>query len=199
MLKSDAIDQLLTALSKAQGEFLPIKKTKTAKIKSQKGDYGYTYADLADVIDATTPALVKNGLSVTQPVEIADGHGTLFTHLGHASGQYMSTVCQFPTESDRMQEIGSRITYLRRYALSGVLGVCSEDDDDRTGAETGQDQTSGASSAPRGPAPQKPVTSPISPIKASPQRAHPSGLKQDYPPAHFLEDVPFDFEPPGVR
>lgn len=128
-MSSEATNELASALAKAQLEFSPIRKGRTAKIFSPKGNYTYQYADLADVISATTPALSKHGLVISQPVELRVQEGTVTTLLLHSSGQWLGSTCSFLV-GDRMQETGSRITYLRRYALSGMLGVASEDDTD---------------------------------------------------------------------
>ncbi len=134
-MRSESLGELAAALAKAQVAFRPIKKGRTAKIASAKGSYEYQYADLADVIDATAGALAANGLAISQPVEIDESGGSVVTHLIHSSGQYLTTSCRFAL-GDRMQETGARITYLRRYALSGVLGVASEDDTDLSESAT---------------------------------------------------------------
>ncbi len=134
-MQSEKINELAGALAKAQGAFPDIPKTKTAIIKSSKGDYEYKYADLADIIKATRPALVANELAVTQRISNGPaGEGAILnTMLLHSSGQFLSDELQF-FPSERMQETGSTITYLRRYSFSGLIGVASDDDEDGQGS-----------------------------------------------------------------
>jgi hypothetical protein len=131
MKTSDQINELATALAKAQGEFPDIPKDKTAKVKgeSKSGkpyDYSYKYSDLTTIIKYTRPALTKYGLSLIQ-VLTAD---SLFTRLVHSSGQFIEGVVPIRM-NQKMQDVGSDITYLKRYSLSAMIGVSSEDDDDK--------------------------------------------------------------------
>lgn len=130
MKTSDQINELATALAKAQGEFPDIPKDKTAKVKgeSKSGkayEYTYKYTDLATIIKCTRPALAKNGLSVIQLLT----ENSIFTRLAHSSGQFIEG--SFPLAMSRdMQDVGSDSTYIRRYCLSAILGIATEDDDD---------------------------------------------------------------------
>lgn len=130
MIKSEQINELAAALSKAQGEFPVIPKNKVVDFTpvGKKPVY-YRYADLADVISITAPILSKNGLSVSQDV-ICDEKGIfLETTIMHSSGQFKSG--SYPLKiCDRPQEQGSEITYARRYALTAALGIHSEEDTD---------------------------------------------------------------------
>lgn len=123
--------KLAEALAKAQAEFKPIKKDKTAKVRMKSGgEYSYSYADLSSVIDATKEALSKNGLAVTQPVEFQAERMVLHTKLMHSSGESESSFWPLPPPHTPAQEMGSALTYARRYSMSAILGVASEDDDD---------------------------------------------------------------------
>ena len=61
---SNDITEIATALAAAQGEYPPIKKERTANVKSDKGGYEYKYADIGDVLAATLPVLSKHGLAL---------------------------------------------------------------------------------------------------------------------------------------
>jgi len=143
---SDGIAQLATALAAAQGEIQNPKKERTAKIASKKGDYEYTYADLATVLDAVRPALSKNGIAIVQVPFVGDPREygknaegnpirvallTLTTRLLHKSGEWIEHELAYDIDpDDRLQALGSSITFLRRYALQTVVGIASEEDDD---------------------------------------------------------------------
>ena len=119
MNKSEQINELATALSKAQGVMETAKKTSTNPFfKSQ-------YADLASVWEACRKPLSDNGLSILQTLE----DGKVETILLHTSGQYVSSVLAFTAKDQTSQSIGSAITYARRYALSAMVGICPDDDD----------------------------------------------------------------------
>ena len=120
MDKSEQINELATALSKAQGCIKPaIKDSTNPFFKSQ-------YADLASVWEACRKPLAENGLSVVQTI---DGNDKLETTLLHSSGQFISSTLPFVAKDQTSQSIGSAITYARRYALSAMVGICPDDDD----------------------------------------------------------------------
>ncbi len=124
--------EIATALSKAQSEFPAIAKTRTAAA----GSYSYQYADLADMIRALSPTLGKHGLSVSQLFGFHEGALCLRSILLHSSGERLESSLPIPWEGGRPQELGSFITYARRYSLAALLGVAAEEDDDGQAAET---------------------------------------------------------------
>lgn len=136
MAQSQVIGKLVEALAKAQTLIASPKKDKTAKIKSDKGQYEYTYADLASVLDAARKPLNDNGLTLVQPIGYQDGHMILRTVLLHVSGEWIDSEYPIPAFA-RAQEQGSAITYARRYAASAFLGIAAEDDDDGKAATEG--------------------------------------------------------------
>lgn len=124
MYQSEQINELATALSKAQGEIMPaIKDSKNPFFKSN-------YADLSSVWNACRSALTKNGLAVVQMTDRKDGELILITTLTHASGQWMRSFSPLLNEKNNAQGLGSAITYMRRYALCAIVGVTCDDDDD---------------------------------------------------------------------
>ena len=142
MRTSESLKELASALALAQGEFPTIAKTKTGKIEGEgkRGhyEYSYKYADLVDVVKAVQPILAKNGLSVTQPPEFVDGQEVLTTRLLHSSGEWMESSMLLHLAKVDAQGQGSAITYARRYAECGVLGIVADEDDDGKTATTQQ-------------------------------------------------------------
>lgn len=124
MNKSEQIDKLAAALSRAQGSLMGAKKNCINPFHKSK------YADLSSVIQAASPALQENELSIVQLTEINDGNPVLRTTLMHSSGQYISGVNPLYMPKGDMQSMGSAITYARRYAYSAMIGVVSDVDDD---------------------------------------------------------------------
>lgn len=113
---------IYSALAKAQAEFEEIKMT--AKVKF--GQTEFKYAPLSEVINKTRPALVENGITLTFKTE----GDKITAHLYHAESDSELTSF-FPLESSgKMQEIGSRMTYIKRYLLVNMLAVGTEEDGD---------------------------------------------------------------------
>jgi hypothetical protein len=129
-------DTLEAALCAAQGEFDRIAKDKLAKVRSQKtgAEFTYHFADLADVLAAVTPALVKYGILQLQRLEVREGQQMLITEL-RGYGAVIASEMILPLAGLDPQSCGKIITYYRRYALQALLGVAAERDDDA--AETG--------------------------------------------------------------
>ena len=129
---SDQINEIATALAKAQAEFETPKKTKTA----DAGKYTYTYADLQDVYDSVRKPLAANGLAVTHLCQEFAGQVELVTMLTHSSGQWFKSIYPVRAKTDSPQNFGSAMTYAKRYSASALLGIASEEDDDGVAAET---------------------------------------------------------------
>jgi hypothetical protein len=116
---------LATALAVAQGEM------ENAKKVSNNPHFKSKYADLATIWDAIREPLSRNGLSVLQlPCEAPDGKVGLKTILTHSSGQFIEeSFFVGLKDASNPQQVGSALTYMKRYALLGVAGIASEDDD----------------------------------------------------------------------
>lgn len=126
---------LAAALAAFQAELPGVKKTKTAKVEGKDGrrGYEYSYADLADVSQTVLPLLGKHGLSFSsKPTLDERGQFVLAYVLRHAAGD--SDAGTYPLPTGRPQDVGSAITYARRYALCSVTGIAAEEDDDGAAA-----------------------------------------------------------------
>lgn len=124
MQRSDSITKLAPALVKAQGQLqIAVKDSINPAFRSK-------YADLGAVWDACRAALQDNQLTVIQlPMRGEGGFASLETVLMHESGEFISSVSETRLVKDDPQGYGSAITYLRRYALSAMLGIVADDDD----------------------------------------------------------------------
>jgi hypothetical protein len=119
------IDLLAKALVQAQSELRGVGFDSTNPFFKSK------YASLGAVIETVKPVLFKYGLAVTQLVIAENGYAGIETILLHESGQWLATRAMLPVDMKNVaQESGKIITYLRRYALSAILGVYSEEDND---------------------------------------------------------------------
>ena len=124
MKTSEQIDELAAALAKAQGMM------ENAVMNRVNPHFKSKYADLAAIFDAARKPLSANGLAIVQTI----GDGVLHTRLLHTSGQWIASEHPLPM-AGRPQEIGSALTYARRYSLSALIGIAADEDDDATGAE----------------------------------------------------------------
>ncbi|EMO53915.1 ERF family protein [Leptospira noguchii] len=130
-IHSEQINEIAKALSNAQGEFPDIPKSKTVMVNSREGkpSYSYKYADLADIITAVRSVLQKSGLAVSQVVTGGHTGNLVTTILMHESGQFLRSEIAIDKYSN-MQQLGSALTYIRRYAYCGILGIQADEDDD---------------------------------------------------------------------
>jgi hypothetical protein len=99
--------------------------------------YGYSYADLPKIFEVINPLLQKHGLGFTQ---LINGQ-TIVTCLFHCeSGESIESKTDIPQGvqlkgMNDFQVLGSAITYLRRYALSSILGIVTDKDVDAAGEQ----------------------------------------------------------------
>jgi len=150
MKTSETIKEIAPALVKAIGSMgAAVKDGKNPHFKS-------SYATLASAVEASREALLSNGICAMQDQGGITEHNTviLTTRLLHTSGEWIDTVCEAKPKSFTPQDIGSSITYLRRYGLMAALGMPPEDDDGNKGSQGEQqaDIKSTKRSAGKGPA-----------------------------------------------
>lgn len=123
--ESPQIDQLATALAKAQGEI------RLAAKASQNPYFKSMYADSAAIVIASRIPLTKNGLSVVQKILFNNaGQALITTKLMHNSGQWIESRARLSPKDHTIQAFGSAITYLRRYLYASLIGVFVQDEDD---------------------------------------------------------------------
>lgn len=161
MKTSEKINEIVAALSKAQGQMSAAKKdSENPGLKNESGKVA-KYADLASVWEAIREPLTSNGLAVLQPVGavqiksrdlrevkkydkyakkeynvtelIVEASVSITTILTHTSGQFFEETLEMPVLALTPHAIGSAITYGRRYSLAAITG-CVQDDDDGNSA-----------------------------------------------------------------
>lgn len=125
-----------TAIFKSMIEVAP-EISSIPKSKLAKGDnyVGYKYATLDSLIDMLRCVLPKHGLWFTQ-VPFREGEKScLTTRIIHVSGEWIEDTIEMTDTELRgkvtdTQKVGASITYYRRYALSSIFGVASDEDVD---------------------------------------------------------------------
>jgi hypothetical protein len=127
---SQDVSKLAFALSRVQGTVGLIPKTKTASILMKSGGkYNYSYADLGDIWEAIRKPLYDNELAITQLFVEGEHKTCLQTTVLHSSGQWIKSSLELHSH-EKIQELGSEMTYLRRYGLSSILGIATDEDED---------------------------------------------------------------------
>ena len=137
MRTSKQLDEIGKSLAEAQAEFPILPKTKKVTVKTHDGkSYSYSYADLATIIETILPITSKHGLSVVQLPSVMSGKNTLITRLLHTSGQWIECELPLKAQRDGAQALGSAMTYMRRYGMSAILCLATDEDEDGQLADT---------------------------------------------------------------
>ena len=100
--------------------------------------YGYTYANLTQILSTINPLLKKNGLGFTQLLN-GNSINTIIFHC--ESGATIESTVELPDDvvlkgMNKFQVTGSAITYYRRYSLSSILGLVTDVDADGAGEQS---------------------------------------------------------------
>lgn len=130
MNRSEDISLIIPALMNVQT------KITFASMDRKNPHFGNSYATLKSVIDEIKPKLNENEILFMQlPTSPAPGDPItekaiyLETIFLHKSGQWISSTFHMPLAKLTPQEVGSALTYARRYALTASLGIYQDDDD----------------------------------------------------------------------
>lgn len=101
-------------------------------IKKNAQGYGYTYTDLAQIHNE----LEAQGITYYQYIDVVDGVDYIMTVIndGGVGEKRARRGCRIPEaklsgKTNPAQEMGSAITYARRYSLLMALGWATTDDD----------------------------------------------------------------------
>lgn len=133
MKHSESIGKIAAAIAKFQGDIKGVSKNAQG--------HGYKYMTYDAIMTLIRPELSKHELCVIQNVsgDVENGISVAYceTLIAHSSGEWM--------KSDRLtmkpmaikagapvgpREVGSALTYAKRYQLCGMLGISSDTDDD---------------------------------------------------------------------
>jgi len=150
-LRREAAEEaFLTAKSSFLSSLPTVIKSKVADVRSNRGaSYSYTYAGIDDIAAVIKPYLEKFGFSydwkesikILPPIpsgqpgvpDIPQASIQVKCILWHKLGHSDSCVMEWTVDNsggkNAIQMRGSTSTYLRRYALTGVLGIASADQD----------------------------------------------------------------------
>lgn len=123
---SESIAKIAEALSKFQKEVPAIVMDSEVKVATSGGPgYKFAFATLENCIWTIKETMSASWLAYTQIV-VSDG---VITMLMHSSGEYLRWFFGLEFKG-KPQEIGSLISYMRRYSLFSILGIVGQEDDD---------------------------------------------------------------------
>lgn len=115
--------KIYTQLAKFQQEVGTINK-------DSKG-YGYNYASLDNIVAIITPFLKENNLGFTHTFDGTDIICTLFsTEDENVITSRLSLPQEVLKGMNMSQSMGASITYAKRYTLSAILGLVTDEDTD---------------------------------------------------------------------
>jgi hypothetical protein len=128
MKTSEKFGELIKALTKAQGNF------GKAVFDKVNPHFKSKYASLDSVHDAIKEPLALHGLAISHLLSYREGTLLMETTLFHVSGEWMA--CEMPIVGGTTpQQLGSILSYYRRYSICCLLAIPSGEDDDGEEAE----------------------------------------------------------------
>ncbi|WP_239700319.1 ERF family protein [Mammaliicoccus sp. D-M17] len=126
MNKSESIVEISKAMAKFQAEVKqPFKDANNPFFKSK-------YVPLESVVESITSIAPQHGISFVQWASNDDtGRVGVSTMIMHTSGEYIEfDPVYMNADKNTAQGAGALISYLKRYSLSAVFGITSDQDDD---------------------------------------------------------------------
>ena len=106
----------------------------TIKKNSDNPYYKSKYADLSSIFDEVKERILENGFVLLQTPVFKDGRNFLNTKILHlATGEFLEGEVELLTVKPDMQQLGSAITYARRYCILPMLNIEVKDGEDDDG------------------------------------------------------------------
>jgi hypothetical protein len=146
-----------------------IAKDATVSFGKGQGATNYKHATLGGILGVATPHLSAHGLSVDWDLDQTGNGGIevtcVVTHEdGHSERRSLPGPLDGSGSKNKIQQMGSTITYLQRYTLTAALGLSTgEVDDDGRGPEPKSDDR-----------PKQ--------LRGNDQQQRPQHREEDYPP-----------------
>lgn len=126
MMRSDEIAELAAALVAFGAEAKNPPKDRSGRT----GNQTYSYADLAEVLDAVRPVLAKHDLAVTQEIQVDTDRCVVgaATTIIHKSGQRLEHEPLWIPAGKEAKDYGAAASYSRRYGLMAALNLAASED-----------------------------------------------------------------------
>ena len=123
--EGEVVLSLHQKLHKAKLEIGKVTKNSMAKIPTKNGTMNLVYADINAILEAVEPILLVNGLLLLQPIQ----NESVCTQIIDIDSGAMIESCMKLPATVQPKDMGSAITYYRRYTLQSALSLQSVDDD----------------------------------------------------------------------
>ena len=173
----------------AKGNFPAILKQATGQV----GTRHYQYADITSVVDGVEPSLTAEGVGIFPTVS----GGCVTTILAVVADPTEFVRCEIELPEDLTpQQVGSAITYFRRYELVLLLNLLTEDDD---GSSASQPAPTVPANTPaeRAPAPEAQVDE--GPVVPEGWESYEQAAAAHQTLATRIADLPEDFRSPCIE
>jgi len=123
------------AMTEFQSKKPSLKKKDSAKFTTKAGaKIEYSYNAIGNIQKMIDPVLSECGLSYRWEQSQEKDKIKITCIVSHVDGHSERTFIEAPADEgqlkNKIQAIGSTITYLKRYTLEGAFGLASGDDDD---------------------------------------------------------------------
>lgn len=116
-------------MSKIYGQLLQF-QNKLRKVNKDAKGYNYSYASFDNVVETIAPELNSQGLGYTHTFDGQDIVCTLFNTEGQTITSKLTLSTEILKGMNASQSMGAAITYARRYTLTAILGLVTDDDTD---------------------------------------------------------------------
>lgn len=141
--ENEARKEFNVAFANFKAEGVRLIKNKRVHFETQKGKTDYKHSELGYICDMVIPLLSKYGLSHNWTTSQAGNDVTVTCKVSHSRGHSESTsLTANPDESggkNKIQAVGSTVSYLQRYSLLCALGLATNaSDDDGNGGKQKQ-------------------------------------------------------------
>lgn len=125
------------------------KKVESIKMTAVNPFFSSKYASLPDILSNVNPILAENDLFIMQiPTNANDEEMKVHTRIIHSSGQYVKADSVSLRKAKDSQQIVAFSTYMRRAALSSLLSLCFDFDDDGNSLKPKDEPTNTSESTP---------------------------------------------------
>lgn len=130
-MQSDDISTLLTALYKARDNFKPLEKNGVNSFFKTQNGKPHKFSTLDDIFYACTNSLRDEKLEIFYTTKVVGDLNYLCTTLYHIeSKQWLRSETVIGGSNNKPQDIGSGITYMRRYHIQAMLNLEADFEDD---------------------------------------------------------------------
>lgn len=120
-----------------QSQITTVSKGSKVDYSTAKGRTTYSFATLEDIVDMVRPVLQDHGFAVSFKVDTSNGvkvNCCLMHEKGHSIDTTMQLAADDSGGKNKVQALGSSISYAKRYTLSSLLNIATRDDDDAQAA-----------------------------------------------------------------